>query len=125
MTTILLVDDEKEFVLSLAEGLHAYFRNINVLTAENGKKAIDLLGAREINMVITDLKMPVMDGFELIERMQKNLPAMPVVVMTAFNDDAAGQRLMKMGITQIIDKPADFHAVIAIVERIVNAGALS
>ena len=69
MTTILLVDDEKSFVLSLADGLQAYFKNINVLTAENGKKALELLDTREIDMVITDLKMPVMDGFELASRM--------------------------------------------------------
>ena len=74
-------------------------------------------------MVITDLKMPVMDGFELIENVNKHLPAIPVVVMTVFNDAAAGLRLMNMGISQIIEKPVDFHAVIAIVERIVNAGA--
>jgi len=124
MTTILLVDDEKAFVLSLADGLQAYFQNINVLTAENGKKALELLDTREIDMVITDLKMPVMDGFELIENVNRHLPAIPVVVMTAFNDAAAGLRLMNMGISQMIDKPLDFHAVIAIVERIVNAGGL-
>lgn len=115
---VLLVDDESLFLLSLADGLHACFGNVHFVTAENGKKAMEILDTFDIDVVITDLKMPVMGGFELIESMRKEHPTTPVVVMTAFNDVVARGRLENLGVRHMIEKPVDLHAMADIVQRI-------
>ncbi len=122
MKDILLVDDEKVFLLSLVDGLHAYFGNINVLTADNGKKAMEILTTVEVDMVITDLKMPVMDGFELVAQMKKKMPGTPVLVMTALHDLTSWQRLKILGVKHVIEKPVNFQEMTAMVERMEHEG---
>ena len=84
MKNVLIVDDEKSFLLSLVEGLLSFAGDFNTLTAENGKKAVEVLKSANIDLVVTDLKMPEMDGFELLAYMSRNYPDIPVIVMTAY-----------------------------------------
>lgn len=110
MNTVLIVDDEKPFLLSLADGLTLYYsREFNVLTAENGKKAIELLDTTKVDLVITDLKMPVTDGFDLLAFMSKNHPEIPVIVMTAFGNPEVEERLKNLDFVHYLEKPLDFH----------------
>jgi len=110
MKTVLVVDDEKTFLLSLKDGLTLnYSKEFNVLTAENGKKAIAVLKANPIDLVVTDLKMPVMDGFELLAYMSKNHPEIPVIVMTAFGNPDVEAKLKALGVLKCMEKPLDFQ----------------
>ena len=109
MKNVLIVDDEKPFLLSLTEGLSLYRTEFSVLTAENGKKAVAVLKANPIDLVVTDLKMPVMDGFELLAYMSKNHPKVPVMVMTAFGNPEIEERLKSLDFIQYVEKPLDFH----------------
>jgi DNA-binding NtrC family response regulator len=84
MKNVLIVDDENSFLLSLLQGLDAYAADFNTLTAANGKAAIDVLSATRISLVVTDLKMPEMDGFGLLAYMSKMHPDIPVIVMSAY-----------------------------------------
>ena len=82
---VLIVDDEEPLLLSIAEGLSIYKKYFNLLTATNGMEAVKLLKSSPvIDLVITDLSMPKMDGFELIAYMNRNYPKIPVIMMTAF-----------------------------------------
>jgi YesN/AraC family two-component response regulator len=84
LKTVLIVDDEKLFLRSLSTGLEPYSEVFQVLTAENGRQAVGLLAAREIDLVITDIKMPEMGGLQLLAHILRHHPRVPVMLMTAF-----------------------------------------
>ena len=62
MKNVLIVDDEMPFQLTTPEGLGIYTKDLNVLTAENGKKAVEVMESFKVDLVVTDLNMPEMDG---------------------------------------------------------------
>lgn len=109
LKNVLIVDDEKSFILSLLQGLVAYADDFNTFTAQNGKAAIDVLNERGIDLVITDLKMPELDGFGLLAFMSKNYPAIPAVVMSAYCTPEIKARLNSLGAFKIMEKPIDFQ----------------
>jgi DNA-binding response OmpR family regulator len=106
---VLIVDDETSFLISLTDGLKDYSNDFNVITAENGKEAVEILQTIGIDLVVTDLKMPVMDGFELLSFLGNKYPAVPVVVMTAFGTPEIEDRTHELGAIQYIEKPLDFR----------------
>lgn len=115
MQKILIVDDEALFTKSLAEGLSAMEPNWQVFTAKNGKEASDFLEENLVHLVATDLKMPVMDGFQLLARLATHHGDIPVIVMSAFATPEMEERLEMLGIDQFLEKPLDlatFHAKI-------------
>lgn len=109
MKKILIVDDENNFLLSLKDGLSDTF---SILCANNGQEALDILAGEEVNLVITDIKMPVMDGFELLTQMNNDYSDIPVIVMTAFGSSEIEERLDSMGAFQYVEKPIDFDILI-------------
>ncbi|MGQ9778086.1 MAG: response regulator [Thermodesulfobacteriota bacterium] len=123
MKNVLIVDDEKSFLLSLADGLSAYAADFNVLTAENSKEAVDILKSAKVDLVITDLKMPEMDGFELLAYMSRNHPSIPVIVMTAFGSPEIEERLQAQGISLYLEKPVDFDILVSKIFEALTASA--
>ncbi|MBI5549596.1 MAG: response regulator [Deltaproteobacteria bacterium] len=111
MKRILIVDDENAFRLSLADGLRAYSDRFEVLSAETGAKAISLLQTKQVDLVLTDLKMPEMDGFELISWMSRSRPSVPVIAMTAYGTPEIEAQLERHGVTRCLDKPLDLKVV--------------
>ena len=111
MKTLLIVDDEKLFTQSLSEGLAVFDPSLRVLAAENGRVALSILEREPIDLVLTDLKMPVVDGFELLAEMSRRYREIPVLVMTAFGTPEIGSRLEDLGIGVFIEKPVDFAAL--------------
>ena len=108
---MLIVDDEKPLLLSVTDGLAAYAKDFAVMTAINGKEAIKVLGSTEVNLVVTDLRMPKMDGFELLAHMSGNYPGIPVIVMTAYGTPEIEERLQKMGTFHYLEKPLDLNVL--------------
>ena len=108
---MLIVDDEKPFLLSVTDGLAAYAKDFTVLTAINGKEAVKALSTTEVNLVVTDLRMPKMDGFELLAYMSGNYPDIPVIVMTAYGTPEIEERLQKMGTFHYLEKPLDLNVL--------------
>jgi DNA-binding NtrC family response regulator len=109
MKHVLIVDDEKTFKLTLLDGLRTYAQDFHVLTAENGKKAKEILEIAPVNVVVTDLKMAEMDGLELLAYMRKHHPHIPVIVMTAFGNPELENWLRSLGIFAYLEKPFDFN----------------
>lgn len=112
MKNLLLVDDEKSFLLSLEDMLKDSPEKYSVQTANNGKEAVNFLEKGNIDLVVTDLKMPEMDGFDLIAYISGSKPNMPVIAMTAFGTPDMENRLMEMGAFQYIEKPIDFPTLL-------------
>ena len=93
MKTVLVVDDESSVRLALAAGLTDRRRGVKVATAANGVEAVAVLEAERVDLVLTDLRMPEMDGFELLAHLRRHFASVPVVVMTALGGNETAARL--------------------------------
>ncbi len=118
--TVLVVEDE--FVNSQLLGF-ILSEEYNVLYAEDGRKALDILKANigAISMVLTDIKMPVMDGFELIRaiREDKDLGMIPIMVLTS--ESTYEEKSLDLGAIDFLTKPYDMPSIIkARVKRIIE-----
>jgi CheY-like chemotaxis protein len=107
--TVLVVDDEKLFLASLTEGMMEFADEFTVVTANNGRKALDELKRQEINLVVTDLKMPTMDGFQLLVHMMHEFPHIPIIVMTAFCTPEIERRVRDLDAFELLEKPIDLQ----------------
>lgn len=112
MDTVLIVEDDKSFQLNLVEGFKAYKDKFQTIVANDGLEALTILNKQEINLVLTDIKMPRMDGFELMAHLSTNYPEIPVIIMTAFGTPDMERNLKGMGASQYIEKPIDFSSLV-------------
>ena len=113
MNTVLIVDDDESFLLSLIDGFKSYEDQFGIMTANNGEKAVAILEEQDIHLVLTDLKMPRMDGFELVAHLSSHHPEIPVIVMTAFGTPDMEENLKEIGAFQYIEKPIDFNMLVS------------
>lgn len=123
MKSVLIVDDEELFTLSVAEGLRAFDPSLDVRVAANGSVALQLLEQQQVDLLVTDLHMPVMDGFELLARITRQWPQLPVLVMTAFGTGDTAERLHAFGVDNVVEKPIDFEALAGRIAAALNDGA--
>jgi CheY-like chemotaxis protein len=123
MKKVLVVDDDHGFLLSLQDMCRERVDSFEVVTAGNGKEALAVLAAQSIDLVVTDLKMPEMDGFELVSRMSRLRNSVPIIAMTAFGTPEMEDRLMDLGAFQYIEKPVDFELLLQKIKDGLAAGA--
>jgi CheY-like chemotaxis protein/predicted regulator of Ras-like GTPase activity (Roadblock/LC7/MglB family) len=121
--TVLVVDDESLFLRTVDDGFAAHSQRLNVLTAPNGRVAVEILERCSVDLVVTDLRMPEMDGFELMAHMSRSCPEIPVIVMTAFGTPDVESRLERNGVAHCLDKPLDFPALARTVFEALAASA--
>jgi len=112
MKNILLVDDEIIYLKSLSEGLRQINRQYNVMLAENGERALKIMNSVKVDLLLTDLKMPVMDGFDLLVTVVKDFPCLPVIVATAFANPDVIKRINALGFSDYIEKPFEFDDLV-------------
>jgi CheY-like chemotaxis protein len=112
MKTALLVDDDEIFCLLLLEALAECLKNCAIVAACNGREAEQITASSRIDFVITDLNMPVMDGYEFISRTRVNHPDLPILVMTGKKTPEVEQRLQALGIPRCIEKPFDVRDMV-------------
>jgi len=102
---VLIVDDDRDMLESIQEGLDRYSDKFLVTTAENGARALDRLAEDNYSLVITDLKMPELDGFGLLAHVLEKYPDIPVVVITGFGTPKMKQLAREGGAIGYITKP--------------------
>ncbi len=112
MNTVLIVDDDENFLHSLIDGFKSFEDQFGIMTAHNGEEAIAILDEQDIHLVLTDLKMPKMDGFALVAHLSSHHPTIPVIVMTAFGTPDMEESLKEIGAFQYIEKPIDFNLLV-------------
>lgn len=105
MKNILVIDDNEMVLSVLSERLRTSSKDWMILTAENGKEAVKILESVSVDFVLTDLQMPVMDGYEFLEYARTHHPFIPIIAMTANYSPEAQCRLQSLGITQVMEKP--------------------
>lgn len=109
MNTVLIVDDEVRFLQSIEAGLASYADCFKVLTATNGKSAVALLEQQKVDLLVTDLRMPEMDGFALLAHVSVTYPFMPAIVMTAFATPELEEKINSTGSAKLLEKPVAFE----------------
>ncbi len=120
MKTILIVDDEPSLTFSLKAGLEAYDKHFRILTADHGGAAVELVESTAIDLMLTDLKMPGMDGFQLLAYMKTNFPSVPSIVMTAFYTPEVERRLRVANAITLVEKPIDFDELMRCISVALN-----
>ena len=122
MSSILIVDDEQSYrqLLSLVfEG-----DGHSIRTAMNGREALELLHAEPAEIIISDVKMPDMDGIDLLRAVRETLPDVGVILMTAFASVETAREAFKLGADDFIQKPFDVEELKLIVRKTIEKQAL-
>lgn len=101
--TVLFVDDDQNLLEMLL--LHFSTGEYKVITAGNGLAALDSLRSTDVDIVLTDIRMPGMDGLELAGKIHEDYPAMPVLIMTAYSEIEVAVSAIKRGAFDFIMKP--------------------
>lgn len=129
MKYVLIVDDEESLLLTIQAGFDGYKEKFEVVTARNGKEAVKVLESMPISLVVTDLKMPEMDGFELLGYLKNESPQIPAIVMTAFGTPEIETRLSQTGMIRMLEKPVDFEEltqlIISLLDQDFTGGTLT
>lgn len=115
METILIVDDEKNYPLILSAVLEE--ENYETLTANSGEEALKIMANADVDLVLTDMKMPVMDGIELLKRIKEMDKDLPVIMMTAHGTVDKAVEAMQKGAYSYILKPFDNERMILYVNK--------
>ncbi|MBS1239032.1 MAG: two component system response regulator, sigma54-specific [Deltaproteobacteria bacterium] len=118
METILIVDDEKNYLLVLSAVLEE--EGYEVLTALSGLEALETQKSSDVDLVLTDMKMPGMDGIELLERIKAYDPDLPVIMMTAHGTVDKAVEAMQKGAYSYILKPFDNERLILYVKKAIS-----
>lgn len=108
--SVLLVDDEAELVYTLAERL--VFRGIDAAAETHGTAVLKILGQREFDIVVLDVKMPDISGIELLKSIRKNFPHVQVILQTGRGSSEESQIGMKEGAFDYLVKPVDIDILI-------------
>jgi len=102
---ILLVDDEEIFLEQLKEALKASYPEFTIDTAENGVCALERLSESRYDIVLTDIKMPRMNGITLLKEIRSRYPSTYVVMITAFGNVSSAVEAMKYGAYDFLENP--------------------
>ena len=113
---ILVVDDEGPLREMLQRGL-SQIGEYSVETAQNGQEAIEKIEKDIFDLVLTDLKMPEMDGLELLKMIKGTRPEIMVILMTAYGSVESAVEAMKVGANDYITKPIDFNELLIHVSK--------
>lgn len=115
---LLVVDDDASILQLFRRGIAS--AELDLATAGSAREALEQLGGRKFDIVLTDLVMEEMDGFRLIEACRKRHPAVDVLVMTGYPTLDAVVRALKLGAYDFIPKPIELLLVKAAIRRCVE-----
>jgi DNA-binding NtrC family response regulator len=114
---ILVVDDELDFARGLRRLISGEFPHVECVFAGSGEEALAELTARGADLMITDLRMPGMDGLTLLSRALQKVPAMAAVVLTAHGDIETAVEAVKIGAYDFLTKPLEIGDLFCTVRR--------
>ena len=106
---ILLVDDEKEFVETLADRIE--LRDHKAEVALNGEQALKKLDDQIPDVVVLDLKMPGIDGMEVLRRIRKAYPKVQIIMLTGHGSEKHEDEARKLGAFEYLQKPVDIETL--------------
>ncbi len=104
MVTILIVDDDESLRTVLSDKVS---QSYNVLSAKNGEEALNIFFEREVDLVIADIMMPKMDGFEFTRKLREVNENVPILMMTAKHDFSSKNTGFSLGVDDYMTKPVN------------------
>jgi len=113
--SILIVDDE-EMMRNLLEKILTR-EGYRIFTAQDGRDALDKMKEHSFDLVISDMKMPRMNGFDLLKAVKADHPQTGVIIMTAYGDTYTVKDALLLGADEYITKPFKSYEISLIVER--------
>ena len=116
--TILIVEDERILRESLGELLQG--EGYEVLLAANGQLAYEILLDRPVDLVLSDIRMPEMDGMVLLRHVQRTAPQTPTILITAYGTVSSAVSAMQSGAMDYLLKPVQFEDLLAKVRRAIE-----
>jgi DNA-binding NtrC family response regulator len=116
--TILIVDDEKDFCTVLSDSLSQ--DRYQVFTALNGKTALQLAKKEKPDLMLLDIKMPGMDGIEVLRKTKKMKKEIVVIMFTAYGTLETARKAMKLGAYDYVTKPVDLFLLKSLVKEVLG-----
>lgn len=119
MYRIILVDDEEEVRKGIIRKIQWEKLGFTIVgDAENGEDALEKIEQSEPNVVMTDIRMPYMDGLTLAERIRQKYPSMKILIFSGFDDFEYAQQAIKLNVTEYILKPVNMEELTEILTRV-------
>jgi DNA-binding NtrC family response regulator len=118
--TVLIADDEIEFASTLVARLK--LRNFQATMVNSGKAALAAIEEEQPDVLILDLKMPDLDGLEVLASLKENYPDLAVIILTGHGSFEAGRQGMELGAYDYIMKPVDLNLLLVKIEDAYQAG---
>jgi DNA-binding NtrC family response regulator len=115
---VLIVDDEKNIRLTLSIALESM--GLEIDTAMNGEEALVKLGQKEFGLILLDLKMPGMDGMEVLQKVSEIRPDIRVIIITAHGTIESAVDAMKLGAVDFIQKPFSPDEIRELVSKVID-----
>ncbi len=109
---VLVVDDESSLALTITANLE--LEGFEVVECRDGRQALDVIRARPFDLVLSDIRMPGMNGVELFREIRRLHPAMPVILMTAFALEGLVDQALREGAFAVLSKPFSIEHLIAV-----------
>ncbi len=120
LATILVVENETSNRILIERVLST--RGYRCLSASNGREALDILDREKVDLILTDLSMPVLDGYKATQlmRARPGLANVPIVAVTAFALNDEGEAARQIGCTEYLTKPFKPRQLLEVVARLLN-----
>ncbi len=120
---ILIIDDEVDMLMLLRMIIEDN-TNYEVETTNSPTEGIKLLKEEDFDLVITDLKMPGMDGMELFDEFREIKPEIPVIIITAYGSPETASEALQRGVTDFIAKPFRKDSILFTMKRVLELGEM-
>ena len=117
MKTVLVAEDNDSNYILMTYILRNHYQ---VVRAKNGQEAVDLAGREDIDMILMDIKMPIMDGMEATEKIKKVRPSLPIVALTANAFDSDRQLALEAGCDEFLAKPVSGSKCLEMIAKFIG-----
>ncbi|MBI4978188.1 MAG: response regulator [Spirochaetes bacterium] len=114
LPVVLAIDDEHTIRDLIKYTLEP--ENMIVVTADNGRAGLRVLETEPVDVIITDLLMPLMTGLEFLREIKKRKTAIPVIIITAYGNIEMAKQILSEGVFKLLEKPLDFDVLVPIVK---------
>lgn len=123
MDTILIIEDKESMLDMLKQTLEA--EGYQVIPARDGAEGIRKLNDERIGLILTDLKLPKKDGFEVLKAVKEDNQLLPVIVMTAYGTIETAVKAVKQGAFDFLTKPFDMDHLLVLIKRALDASRIA